>query len=76
MQMNDLIKPIEDMSNEELLESLRELRHRRTVIRPAREKKIKKAKEKGKTTRINKVADLFDSLSDADKAELLKALEE
>lgn len=74
MQMNDLIKPIEDMSDEELMESLRTLRHRRSVERPAAAKKVKKAKEKGKTTRINKTADMFAGLSASEKEEIIKAL--
>lgn len=74
MQMNDLVKPIEDMSDAELMKSLRALRHRRTVERPAAAKKVKKAAAKGKTNRINKVADLFDSLSADEKEAMIKSL--
>lgn len=76
MQMLDLIKPIDDMTDEELKEQLVALRHRRSVVRPAAAKKVKKAADKGKTSRINKLAGLFDNLSDSDKQAMLKALGE
>lgn len=72
--MSDLVKPIENMTDEELLESLRQLRHRRSVERPAAKRRVEKVKAKGKTTRINKMADLFDSLSEADKEAMIKKL--
>lgn len=72
--MSDLVKPIESMTDEELMESLRQLRHRRSVERPAAKRRVEKVKAKGKTTRINKMADLFDGLSEADKEAMIKKL--
>lgn len=48
-QIIDLIKPIEDMSDDELRQKLIDLRHRRETIRPSaahhKEKAVKKLKK-------------------------------
>ena len=75
MQLTDLVKPISAMSDEELLDRVRELRHRRDVVRPAKQKHVERAASKGKVSRINKAADLFSGMSEADREALIKALE-
>lgn len=48
-QLQDLIKKVEDMSEEELREHVRKLRHSRTVVRAAHKKhKAKPAKKAAK----------------------------
>lgn len=74
MQLHDLVKPIEDMSNEELQERLRSIRHTRTVVRPAAQNHVKKAKKKGMQGRIKKADDLLSQLSEADREALIKSL--
>lgn len=74
MQLHDLVKPINDMSDEELGQRLRELRHKRDVVRPAAKKHVERAAKKGTQARVTKVADLFGNMSEAEKAELIKAL--
>ena len=78
MQLIDLIKPMDQMTDEELIERLKQIRHNRTVERPAAKAREKKSEKKGATGRIQKATDLFDKLSPADKerlkAELLKEL--
>lgn len=74
MQLQDLVKPIEEMTDEELRARLREIRHNREVVRPAAKKHVERAKKKGSVTRINKAADLFAGMSEEEKAELIKVL--
>lgn len=74
MQLHDLVKPIEEMSDEELRTRLIEIRHKREVVRPAAKKHVERAQKKGAVTRINKAADLFADMSEEEKAELIKAL--
>jgi uncharacterized tellurite resistance protein B-like protein len=75
MQLQDLVKPIDEMTDEELRARLREIRHKREIVRPAAKKHIERAKKKGAVTRINKAAELFAGMSEEEKAELIKALE-
>lgn len=74
MQLDQLVKPLEDMSDDELRERLKELRHRRTVVRPAAKKRVEREANKGTVGKINKIAGLFDGMSDAEKAALIEAL--
>lgn len=76
MQLDQLVKPLEDMSDEELRESLRALRQRRTTERPAAKKRVERAAKKGTVGKINKIAGLFDGMSNAEKEALIKALGE
>jgi len=75
VQLLDLVKPIEDMSDEELHEHLRQVRQRRTIERPASKTRAKKKAKKGNVTRINKAEDLFSSLSEEEKKVLLAQLQ-
>lgn len=63
MQLKDLVKPIDQMTDEELAERLRTIRHNRTTARPAAKAHAKKAAKKGAQTRINKVEKLLEGLS-------------
>lgn len=63
MQLKDLVKPISDMSDEELMERLRTIRHNRNTIRPAAKSHAKRAAKKGAVTRIKKVDKLLEGLS-------------
>lgn len=73
MQLKDLVKPISDMSDEELMERLRTIRHNRTAARPAAKAHAKRAAKKGAVTRISKVDKLLEGLS---REEILKLLGE
>lgn len=74
MQMQDLIKPIEQMTDEELMERLRTIRSRRTAERPAAKAHAKRAAKKGAVTRIKKVDDMFAGMSAEEKQQLIKLL--
>jgi hypothetical protein len=74
MQLKDLVKPLDQLSDEELLERLRVSRHNRTVVRPAAESRAKRAAKKGSQTRVSKVESILDELTEAQKLELLREL--
>lgn len=74
MQLNDLIKPLDSMSDDELREHLRNIRHNRTKAKPATVNREKREAKKGGQSRIGKVDDLFGNLSEADKLALIAQL--
>lgn len=74
MQIQDLIKPIDAMSDEELLQRVREMRHRREIIRPAAKAKVERAEKKTSRARVKKTTDLLDGLSEADRLALIELL--
>lgn len=76
MQMQDLIKPISDCTDEELMERLRAIRHNRTTVRPAGAARAKRAAKKGTQARVNKVENLLDALSPEQLLELMAQLGE
>ena len=74
MQLKDLVKNIQNMTDEELQEHVREMRHNKYVARPAAAKR--RANERKKVTkpigkRIDKIVDSLDA--DA-RAALIKEL--
>lgn len=74
MQLNNLVKPIEGMTEEELKARLFDLRHRRDVVRPAaqaRKQKVQKAETKKHMTAAEKI---LSTLSPDDLAKLMEAL--
>lgn len=75
MQLHDLIKPIEEQSDEELLERLRKIRHTRSVVRPAAVKHKVDAEKKKTRSTTKKVENLLDALSPAEREALIKQLE-
>lgn len=76
MQLSDLVKPLDQMSDDELRESLKTLRHRRSVERPALAKHKAKAEKKEAAPKMTKVKNLLAGLSPEDMANLLKQLGE
>lgn len=75
MQLKDLFKPIEELSNDELREKLREIRHNRTVERPAAKARTKRAESKGKVTRFNKLESLLAGMSPEEIKQLFKEVD-
>jgi len=74
MQMRDLVKPIDQMSDDELREHIRAIRHRREVIRPARAKIVERAVKKESKVRTSKVDKLVSVLSEEERLKLIAAL--
>lgn len=72
MQLKDLTKPISDLTDEELMERLRTMRHSRTAIRPAAKAHAKRAAKKGAQGRMSKVDKLLVGLSREEIIQLLQ----
>jgi len=66
----DLIKPLDKMSDQELKEYLYEIRHRKTVEKPAVKARIKKASKKKSNKKISEAEKLLLAL-DSNQLELL-----
>lgn len=62
------------MSDAELLEHVRAMRHRREVARPVAKAKAERAEKKTVRKKSEKVVDLFAGLSDEEKQKLIQAL--
>lgn len=75
MQLKDLIKTLDDLSEEELIERLREIRHRRSVERPASKAIVERHEKKQSRGRMSALDKLINSLSEEDRARLLADLE-
>lgn len=74
MQIRDLVKTIDTMTEAELLEHVRAMRHRREVIRPARQAKIDKAAKKETKTKVNKTLAAVEQLSEEERLKLITML--
>jgi hypothetical protein len=76
MQLADLVKPLDQCTDEELLERLRTIRNNRTSVRPAAKAHAKRAERKGLQTRVSKVENLIAGLSPEAIQQLLLELGE
>lgn len=76
MQLGDLVKPISQMSDEELIEHLRQIKQRRTVERPAHRAHVERAEKKVSRAKGKKVTSLLDSLSESERAALIEQLQQ
>ena len=76
MQLRDLVKSIEQMTNEELIEHLRQVKHRRTTERPAHRAYVERAEKKTSRAANKKVTNLFEGLSEEDKQKLIEQLQQ
>lgn len=75
MQLKDLVKPISEQTDEELQERLREIRHTRTVIRPAAAKHIERAEVKTTRKKLSAFEKLLEKMSPDERTEFMKKLE-
>jgi len=74
MQLQNLFKPLDELSDEELKARLQEIRHNRTVERPAAKAHAKRAENKGRVSKVNKAQGLLAGLSKEQIAELIAEL--
>lgn len=74
VQIQDLVKTIDTMSDDELLQRVREMRHRREILRPAAKARTERVEKKASRTRMKKTTDLLDDLSEADRLKLIEML--
>lgn len=75
MKLTDLVRTIPDMSDDELREHIRDIRHRREVIRPAAKARVERAEKKIVRGTNTSAAKAVAKLSDADRLALIKLLE-
>lgn len=71
MQLQNLFRPLAELSEDELRERLQEIRHNREVVRPAKVARAKKAARKGRVSKINKAQGLLSGLSKEQIQQLL-----
>lgn len=76
MQLKDITKPISEMTVEELQERLRQVRHNRTVIRPAAAKHVERAEKKTSRRNVSAVEKLLDKMSPTEREEFMKKLDQ
>jgi hypothetical protein len=76
MRLTDLVKPIDECTEEELLERLRRVRHNREVARPVAAAKVARAEKKSSGKRISALEKLVAGMSEADRAKLIDSLKE
>ena len=75
MQLKDLVRPLDSLSDEELLTRLREVRHRRETIRPAAKKHVERVEAKAARSRTSAVDKMLESMSEAEREELMNKLQ-
>lgn len=75
MQLDDLIKPLESLTQEELEKRLFDIRHRREQSGASRKTKEKKKARKATTKAVTGVENLLKGLSQEELAALLATLE-
>jgi len=76
VQIHNLVKSLDQLSDDELLERLRQVRHNREVARPVAKRKAATAAKKETVARTKKMSKLLDGLSDDDRAKLIEQLSE
>jgi len=75
VKITGLVKTIDQMSDAELMERIREIRHNRETVRPAAAKHVERAETKTSRKKVSSVEKLLEGLSDAERASLLAQLE-
>lgn len=73
-QLEDLFDSFSAMQPEDQLQKIREVRHRRTIERPAAAKKRQKRERKKSASNTSKLKGLVGTLSPEEKAAILKTL--
>lgn len=75
MKLSDLTKNLSNMTEEELLDHVKEIRNRKYIERPATKKREADAEKKEKNTAVRGVQKVLGDMTAEDKAALLKLLE-
>lgn len=74
MRTIDLMKPIDLLTDDELLERLREVRRRREIERPVARRKAATAEKKTSRQRVSKTEDLLTALTKEERDALIQQL--
>jgi len=76
VQIHNLVKSLDQLSDDELLARLQQVRHNREVARPVAKRKAASVAKKEGAARTKKISKLLDGLSDDDRAKLIEQLSE
>jgi len=74
VQLKNLVKPLDQMSDDELIERLRTVRHNREVARPVARKRAERSEAKASRGKMSATEKLLAGLSPAEREQLLKQL--
>ena len=74
-RLESLVKPLEKMSDAELLAMLQEVRHRREVSRPVAQRKAASAEKKASNKRTSNLTKMLEGMSEVEREALMKQLE-
>ena len=71
MQLKDLVKPLDQMTDDELMTRLRTVRHSRETIRPAARKRVERVEVKAARLRVTTMDKMLEGMSDSEREDLL-----
>lgn len=74
MKLDGLVKTVDEMSDEELLERLRTIRHSRDIVRPAQRQRAEKVEKKASRAKVSAVDKLLEKLSPGEREALIAQL--
>ena len=74
MKLHDLVKPLDELTDDELMERLRAVRQRREIERPVARRKAATAEKKTVRKNVAKVEDMFEVLTPEQREALIKQL--
>jgi hypothetical protein len=76
MQLKDVVKTVDEMTDEELMERLQQIRHNREVVRPSAAKIAARPAKLESRAKVSALDKSVGKLSPAEKAELIRQLTE
>ena len=76
MQLGDLVKPISQMSPDELMARLQEIRTNRTIVRPAAKARADREEKKTQRGRGKKIATSLGSMTEEERQQLIAQLQQ
>ena len=74
MQLKDLVKPLDKMTEEELMDRVRQIRHERSELRPAAAAIKERAVRKTTRKKLSATDKLLDKLTPEEREELFKQM--
>lgn len=75
MRLSDLTRNMSNMSDDELREHVRQMRHNKNVVKPAHVKRVQEVEKKESKHRVSKVDKAVAGMSATERAQLLLLLE-
>jgi DNA-binding MarR family transcriptional regulator len=76
MKLSNLVKTIDQMTDEELIERLRIIRHNREVAKPAVRQRVERSEKKSSRIRVSAAEKLLVGLSEEERRQLILQLGE